>query len=137
MSGNGDKSEGAKTGLICPLMSGQLVMTETQPGGVVTPGKPILTPSVVVCVEERCRWWHNPNRCCVKIQEAEATLQVALSVIEVKTALLQQIDAIQALALSVVGVKNALEPLRLLIGSLRRLCDKLNDVTLTLEQEKG
>lgn len=110
MSGNGDK-----TGLICPLMSGQLVMTEAQPGGVLTPGKPVLTPSVVVCVRERCEWWHPAARRCVKIQQAEVTLQGALSVIE---------------------IKNALEPLRLLIGSLRRLCDKLNDVTLVLETKK-
>ncbi len=91
-------------------------MSEAQPGGVLTPGKPVLTPSVIVCVRERCQWWHNPNRCCYMIQHAEATLQAALSVIE---------------------VKNALEPLRLLIGSLRRLCDKLNDLTLVLEKEKG
>lgn len=115
MSGNGDKSKAGKTQLICPRMSGQLVMTESQPGGVLTPGKPILTPSVVVCVEERCRLWHNPNRCCSEVQQAEATLQVALSVME---------------------IKNALEPLRLLTGSLRRLCDKINDVILFLETKK-
>jgi len=111
VSGNGDKN-----GLICPLMSGQLVMTEAQAGGVLTPGKPVLTPSVVVCARERCQWWHNPNRCCYLIQHAEATLQAALSVIE---------------------VKNALEPMRLLTGSLRRLCDKINDVILFLETKKG
>jgi len=111
VSGNGDK-----TGLICPLMSGQLVMTEGQPGDIVTPGKPVLTPSVVICARERCQWWHGPNRCCYQIQHAEATLQVALAVGE---------------------VKNALEPLRLLTGSLRRLCDKINDVILGLEPKKG
>lgn len=111
MSGNGDK-----TGKICPLMSGQLVMTEAQAGGVLTPGKPVLIPTKVVCAREQCQWWNKPVGRCAKMEQAEATLQIALSVMEMKT---------------------ALEPLRLLIGSLRRLCDKLNDVTLVLETMKG
>ncbi len=91
-------------------------MAEGQVGGVLTPGKPILTPSVVVCVRERCQWWHNTNRCCSQTQ-LTATMVV--------------------LTQYASEVKNALEPLRLLTGSLRRLCDKINDVILFLETKKG
>jgi len=105
-----------KTGLICPLMSGQLVMTESKPGGVVTPGKPVLTPIEVLCFRERCEWWDNVNGCCNQQQLSATVVVLAQYVLEVKT---------------------SLEPLRLLIGSLRRLCDKLNDVTLVLESKKG
>lgn len=111
MSGDGDKNA-----LICPIMSGQLVVSEGKPGGVVTPGKAVLIPSVVICARERCEWWHTPSGRCGKIQQAEATLQVAHSVMEVKA---------------------ALEPLRLLIGSLRRLSDKLNDLILAVDWKKG
>lgn len=111
MSGNGDK-----TALICPLMSGQLVMTEAQPGGVLTPGKPVLTPTKVVCAREACEWWDNVNACCSQ-QQLSATMVV--------------------LAQYVLEMKAALEPLRLLTGSLRRLCDKLNDLILAVDWKKG
>lgn len=49
---------------ICPLMSGQIVPTQGQSGGVVTPGHAVLTPSVVVCALEKCAWYDGHEGKC-------------------------------------------------------------------------
>jgi hypothetical protein len=55
----------ATPGLICPLMSGQLVPTNPKPGEIATPGQVILRPTIVTCACEKCRWWDESAEQCI------------------------------------------------------------------------
>jgi len=73
--------------LICPLMSGQIIPTKGQPGGVVTPNKTILSPSVVTCARENCQWWDEFGEQCALQAIAEALKAVHGSVTSVRNVL--------------------------------------------------
>jgi len=73
--------------LICPLMSGQIVPTKGQPGGVVTPGQMALAPSVVMCAREKCQWWDEFGDQCTLHAIAEALKAVHGSVASVRDVL--------------------------------------------------
>ena len=78
---------------LCPIMSGQLVPTETAGGGVIAPGQPRFAPVMISCALEKCQWYNRDSETCAvehlafhlgNVQENLASVEAVLQPSTVK-----------------------------------------------------